>query len=117
MPLVMQSPLGGREELPGLTLSTAVRSSSCKAVGNGWARLGSGGQTVNLKGDTHGQDVYSQSQEVSRLRAALCGIEMHISSQLPDFKARPGWRLFRASHLGPASSRRKSLHWLFREVG
>lgn len=63
------------------------------------------------------RDVYSPPQEVSRLHAALRGIEMQMPSQLPDFKARAGWRLFRASHLGRTPSRRKDFHGLFGEVG
>ena len=54
-------------------------------------------------------DVYSLPQEVSMFLAAVSGLQMHISSQLPGFKVKPGWRFFRASHLGQASSRRKAI--------
>lgn len=55
LPLWCKAPHWDCEALPGLTLSTAVCNSSCKAVANWRAWLGSGGQTVILKRDTHGQ--------------------------------------------------------------
>lgn len=55
LPLWCKAPHGDCEELPGLTLSAAVCKSSCKAEASGRAWLGSGGQTVILKGDTYGQ--------------------------------------------------------------
>lgn len=109
--LVMQNPLGGPRgaSWPHLEHSCPqFLSPFSKAVGDGdlaglrWANS-------HVEGRDTWRDVDSPPQEVSRFLAALRGLQMHISSQLPGFKASPGWRLLRASHLGPAHSRRKTV--------
>lgn len=105
----MQSLLGGPRRCflasLGVQLSTVPPAKQWETgdlAGLRWANS-------HVEGRDTWQDVYSPPQEVSRFHAALRGLQMPISSQLPAFKAKPGWRLFRPSHLGPSPSRRKIL--------
>lgn len=105
----MQSPLGGPRgaSWPHLEHSCLqFPRPFSEAVGErpGWAQVGK----QSCGRERRMADVDSPPREVPRFLAAPPDLQMHISSRLPGFKASPGWRLLRASHLGPAPSRRKT---------
>lgn len=106
--LVMQSLLGGPLGASWPHLECSCPQFLLQSSGGQGTSLGSGGQTVMLKGETHGRMCIHPLRKCPGSMLLCVVYRCTFPLSFPAFKARPGWRLFRESHLG-LSSRRKIL--------